>query len=486
MRTPRSLTRRELFLASAGGAAMAAVATASPAAARWPAIRVPDAAEATDLQQAARDAYIFGYPLVLMDVTRQQMTAVPAAAPALMKAPVNQFTHVPGFPDATFHSVVSPNVDTLYSVAWLDLQKEPMVLSLPDTRGRYYLMPMYDAWTNVFASPGARTTGTGAGNYAVVGPHWTGSLPPDLHAFHAPTDMAWIIGRTQANGPADYAFVHSLQAQYRLTPLSAWGKSYTPPTNVPVDPAADTVTAPVDQVAHMTTQTFWSRFAALMTTNPPAVADAPVVARLAPLGIVPGQALDWARLSPAQTEALDTGRAQGLAAVEAAGKKPPVAIVNTWSISTHIGTYGTNYLLRAGVAWVGLGANLPEDAIFPRTAVDRTGQALDGAHRYVLHFAKADLPPVNAFWSLTMYNDRQFLVDNPLNRYAIRDRDAQLVYGPDGALDIVIQHASPGTAQEGNWLPAPAGAFNLVLRLYWPKPPALDGSWAPPAVTKVS
>jgi hypothetical protein len=186
----------------------------------------PASETANATRVTAEDAYIYGYPLVLMDVTRAKMTNVPHALG--MGAPINQFASVKTFPDATFTDVVSPNADTLYTQAWLDLSKEPLVLSVPDTHGRYYLMPMLDAWTNVFASPGKRTTGTGKGNFAITGPGWTGSLPVGVKEIKSPTDMVWVIGRTQANGKADFPAVNAIQAQYKLTPLSEWGKPYTP------------------------------------------------------------------------------------------------------------------------------------------------------------------------------------------------------------------------------------------------------------------
>jgi hypothetical protein len=462
------LTRRTFVAGTSGVAAALAFAFSSRA-------------QADHLRTAA-EAYIFAYPLVLMDFTRQQFTATPS--PTGRQAPVNQFAHSLVFPDHTFETVVSPNVDTLYSTAWLDLAEEPIVLSLPDTGDRYYVMEIVDAWTTVFAAPGPRTTGTSAGAYALVGPGWDGTLPDGIEAFRSPTALAWILGRTETNGEADYDAVHALQAQYTLTPLSAWGTAYTPPANVPVDPEADITTAPVDQVASMTPEAFWTRFANVMIANPPTPADAPMVEGLARLGIVAGQPLNWDELEPAQAAALEAGYAGGVAQVEAAGRQPAATLQNGWAIAYDLGDYGTDYLRRAATAWVGVGANLPEDAIYPITRLDSEGEPLNGANRYLLRFAADELPPANGFWSLTMYNDRQFLVENPLGRYAIRDSDP-LAFGPDGSLEILIQHDAPGPDLEANWLPAPADAFNLVLRLYWPQPRALDGSWIPPAVTKV-
>ncbi len=213
---------------------------------------------------------------------------------------MNQFVHVRAFPDASFKDVVRANVDTLYSSAWLDLSKEPIVLSVPDTRGRYYLMPMIDAWTNIFASPGKRTTGTKAGHFAITGPGWSGTLPKGVQELKSPTNMVWIIGRTQTNGPKDYAAVHAIQDGYKLVPLSAFGKPYTAPKGE-VDPAVDMKTPPVEQLKKMTTEAFLGRLAALLKANPPPASEAPVLAKLAKIGVVPARSSilrSWIRPSP--------------------------------------------------------------------------------------------------------------------------------------------------------------------------------------------
>lgn len=435
-----------------------------------------------DVQSIAEEAYIYGYPLVLMDISKQVMTNV--ANVSATKAPINQFVHLRTFPDASFTDVVSPNADTLYSSAMLDLSREPIILSVPDTNGRYYLFQMLSAWTNVFASPGKRTTGTRAGNFAIVGPTWTGTLPPGVTEYRSPTNLVWILGRTQTNGPSDYAAVHALQNKYKLTPLSAWGTNYRPPTNVATDPNLDMTTPPVDQAANLSAPDFFERLAKLMKANPPAKADDPILARMAEIGIVPGRTFNTGRLDQPFLTALAKARNAAKAKIAArASNDPSSPTINGWQIAYDLGTYGTDYLLRAFVALYGLGANLPEDAIYPRTAVDSTGAALDGANRYVIHFEKDQVPPVNAFWSLTMYNDRQFFVANPINRYAIGDRDA-LKFNADGSLDIYIQNAAPGATKESNWLPAPSGKFNMLMRLYWPKPEVLDRTWQPPGVDR--
>jgi hypothetical protein len=436
-----------------------------------------------EVEKIAKEAYIFGYPLVLMDVTRQVGTACPS--PTAMCAPINQFANAPAFPDHTFTDVVRPNADTLYSTAWLDLSKEAMVLSVPDIKGRYYLMQMLDAWTNVFASPGARTTGTGKGDFAIVGPGFKGKLPAGLKKVESPTNLVWIIGRTQTNGKADYEAVHTIQKEYKLTPLSAWGKPYTPPAKVPVDSKVSKE-PPVEQVEKMDAQEFFGRLNALMQAHPPAAADAKAMQKFAAIGIATGKKFSLEGLDPAVKTALEKGLKEAQKEIVAEGKKIGGGkVVNGWMLTYDLGSYGTKYPYRAAIAYVGLGANLPEDAIYPKTRVDGEGKLLTGKNKYVMHFTKDQIPPVKAFWSLTLYNDKQFFAKNPLNRYAIGDRD-KLKFNPDGSLDLYIQHESPGKDKESNWLPAPKDGFDLVLRLYWPKKSVLDGTWAPPPVKVVS
>ena len=369
--------------------------------------------------------------------------------------------------------------------AWLDLTKEPLVLSLPDTGDRYYLMQMLDAWTNVFASPGTRTTGNHKGDHAIVGPNYSGRLPEGLKEIKSPTSFVWVIGRTQTNGKADCAAVRSLKAQYKLIPLSAWGTDYVAPSEVPVDPKVDVRMPPVETVAKMDAAAFFGRLAALLQDNPPAEADKPMVEKLARIGITPGRSFDPSKLDTAVAKGLERGAVAGREMIFAETKKPQGKVANGWDVMDNLGRFGTNYLFRSVVALVGLGANLPEDAIYPRATADIDGKPLTGANRYVIQFPKGQLPPVKAFWSITMYNSKQFFVDNPIDRYAIGDRD-KLRFNDDGSLTLYIQHASPGKDLESNWLPAPKDAFNLLMRLYWPKAEIIDGTWKPPAVKKVA
>ena len=359
-----------------------------------------------------------------------------------------------------------------------------MIISVPATGGRYYLLPMQDMWTDVFAVPGKRAGGTGSGHYAVVPAAWQGQLPDDVSRIDAPTPHLWIIGRTQTDGPDDYQAVNTVQDGYAITPLSQWGQQPQRPPVV-VDPAVDMTTPPVEQVNRMSTTEYFARAAELMKLHPPHVTDWSVLTRMRRIGIVPGQSVDIETLAPVVREALNQGAAAARQAMQA--KVPKLApLLNGWQVSVEtMGVYGNYYLKRATLAMIGLGSNPPEDAVYPLAFVDGTGEPLTGDHDYVLHFDAPELPPVGAFWSVTVYDRDGFQVPNPLNRCALGDRDP-LRYNPDGSLDLAIQQESPGPQQEMNWLPAPPGPMALFLRLYEPKPEVLDGRWEPPAMRRVA
>jgi hypothetical protein len=435
-----------------------------------------------DALKIGTEAYVFGYPLVLMDVTRQVSTAVPKVLG--QKAPVNQFAHMREFPDHTSAGVLIPDADTLYSFAWLDLQREPMILGLPAVGKRYYMMPMLDAWSNVFAVPGTRTTGNGRGDFAIVGPQWTGTLPAGLKEIRSPTAMVWLIGRTQTGGRRDYAAVHAIQDKYTLTPLSAWGKGYTPPANVPIEQGTNLKLPPKSQVAQMDAATYFGRLNALMQDNPPAAADAPALARFVAIGVAPGRSFDLTHLDLAVAKGLERSVRAGQAQIVTNTKQARGTNINGWGLFTATGSYGTNYLWRSIVALTGLGAVLPEDVVSQSTTVDADGRPLTGANRYVVRLPEGQLPPVNAFWSLTMYNARKAFVRNPINRYALSNRD-KLKLDADGSLSLYVQSDSPGKGQESNWLPSPQDSFIVVMRLYWPRQEILDGTWKIPALERV-
>ena len=443
-------------------------------------------AASTETESAAVDAYVYGYPLVTMELTRRSFTNV--AKPDGKSAPMGYFVNVPKYPPASDKRVTAPNADTLYSTAWIDVGKEPYILHVPDEHGRFYLMPMLSGWTDVFADPGKRTTGTAAADFAITGPGWKGTLPPGIKAeYKSPTNIVWVLGRTYSDGtPTDYAAVNAIQAQYKLILLSAWGRPYTPSAGV-VNPTWDTKDPVRDQVDSMDGATYFRLLANLMKTNPPAAADAPMVATMAKIGIVPGQDFDTAKVNQEQSAAVQAAPHPAQAAIM--GLLKEVALTNGWSVFTKLGQYGTEYRLRALVTAIGLGANRPQDAIYPIGEVDADGKPFDGASRYVMHFPSGQLPPVDGFWSLTMYDDHYFFVPNKLDRYTLSARNA-LKRNADGSIDLYLQASDPGAAKEANWLPTtPSGKFIPMLRLYWPKetpPSILDGTWKPPPIVKSS
>jgi len=430
----------------------------------------------------ATDAYIYGYPLVTMEMTRRVMTNV--AKVEGTRGPMGQFIKLRQYPDATFRDVTAPNADTLYTTAWLDVGKEPWVVSLPDLQGRYALFPMLDGWTNVFQVPGKRTTGTAAQTYAITGPGWSGTLPAGVVEYKSPTALVWLLGRIYCTGtPQDYAAVHAIQDQCKLVPLSSWGKDYTPPPGK-VDPAIDMKAAVRDQVNRMSAVEYFTLLAELMKANPPAAADAPALERFARIGLVPGQSYDASKLQADFVKRVPQVAFDRIMLQFKVGQS--VKNINGWMFDSVTGIYGTDYLNRAFVTAIGLGANRIQDAVYPTSLKDVRGNDYSGANKYTVHFPKGQLPPTRGFWSITMYDANYFFVANQINRYSISARQ-NLTANADGTVDLYIQKDSPGAGKEANWLPAPAGKFILMLRMYWPdeSPPSIiDGSWTPPAVRK--
>ena len=419
------------------------------------------------------EAYVFGYPLVIMDVTRVRSNQY--------LGPENQLHRVRQFPDAQFKNVVRPNVDTLYTTAFIDMAQGPWVFEMAPNNTRYELMPFMDAWTNVFASPGTRTTGTAGGTFLLAGPGWTGPTPAGMQLLRSPTRLVWLIGRTQTNGASDLPVVHRLQDGLKLHRLDSDPSPLVVPTSSVYEPLA-TDLAPLATMKAMGTQAFFERLSALMVDNPPAAADGQMVMKLARIGLMPGRPPQWNWL-----DRLSVGLGRWIADFKLSQELNNLSDAKRgWSTPPAVlGQYGTHYNIRAGVAIIGLGANLPADATYPMTRGDANGQSLNGKHRYKLHFEPGSLPPVNAFWSLTAYGDDDYLIDNPLQRFALGDRDP-LVYNPDGSLDLWIQSDPPPGKPQSNWLPVkPDQAFSLNARLYWPKPSAVDATWRMPSVERL-
>ncbi|WP_235956888.1 DUF1254 domain-containing protein [Fundidesulfovibrio magnetotacticus] len=436
------------------------------------------------------EAYVYGYPLVTMEMTRRVMTNV--EKPQGTHAPMGQFVRMREYPTAEFRDVTAPNADTLYTTAWIDVGREPYVLTLPDAKDRYYLFPMLDGWTNVFQAPGKRTTGTGPQQYAITGPGWNGKLPDGVKEYKSPTNIVWLLGRIYCTGtPEDYETVHKLQDEIALVPLSSYGKPYTPPAGK-VDPSLDMKLAVREQVNALSAHDYFNLLARLLKDNPPAPADKPMLAKMARLGIVPGQPFDGNRLSPLAREAFATVPKIGFERIMLWMKEGVLAgdmkLQNGWAFTTKTGDYGVNYIQRALITAIGLGANLPQDAVYPTSEGPNVLASYHGGKNYVMRFEKGQLPPAEGFWSLTMYDKDYFFVKNPLNRQSISARQ-NLKPNADGSVDLYIQHDNPGPDKESNWLPAPKDTFVLMLRLYWPSkanPSILDGSWVIPEVKEVN
>ncbi len=433
----------------------------------------------------AEDAYYFGYAPLLRKYTYLKQTSVAEPNHNGM-APINQISHFVTFPDANYTDIVKPNVDTYYSLAWMDVSKEPVVMTVP-AMDRYYLIPFYDAYTNVFQVVGTRTTGSGAHNLLITGPNWEGQVPEGMLEVKSPHNLVTIISRIKVDSEEDgVKNVVPLQNQMKIIPLSKWGTDYTPakgqdnPENLKINP-------PV-YVENMSIEQYFNELAEYIAEFPPAEADSTMIENMKKIGIVAGQPWDISQFSPELQAKLKEVPKKGFAKLRQMQQNPPADwIKNNWLYITATGEYGTDYLNRAVVNFVGYGANLPLDAVYPFTFKDKEGNMFDGKNKYVLHLNKEQLPPLNkgGFWSLTMYNADEFLVDNPINRYALRDRDP-LVYNEDGSLDIYIQSDNPGAEKEANWLPSPKeGKFNLTFRFYNPKQPIIDRTYDIPMVEKV-
>ena len=478
------LTRREATLGSLGLIG-AGVLTTPARAFEGP---FADLTEGAEDFATASEAYVFGYPLVTMEMTRRVISNV--AAPEGTRAPMGTLIKLRQYPDASFRDVTAPNADTLYTTSFVDVGAEPWIVSLPDFDDRYALFPMLDGWTTVFDAPGKRTTGTGPQTWAITGPGWTGALPEGVVEYKSRTSLVWLLGRIYCAGtPEDYAAVHALQDAIKLRPLSAWDAAdWTPPAGT-VDPAVDMKTSVRDQVNALDAREFFTLGCALMKRNPPAAADAPLLERIARIGLVPGNDFDATKLrADFVTRVPEVAFARIM--LHFKFSDGDVKDVNGWGFTLKTGTYDTNYLQRALVTAIGLGANLPEDAVYPTS--ERPDSRLpfrhyDGSEKWVLTFPKDQMPPVKGFWSVTMYDEAFYFVANPINRYSISARQ-DLKVNADGSVDILIQNERPGKDLEANWLPAPAGRFQLMARLYWPDPAApsiLDGTWTLPAVKRV-
>jgi hypothetical protein len=427
-------------------------------------------------------AYVYGFPWVYLPTLRYLWVTQPMDPRMTPYAPVNHFWNGRFLADATYRNGGSPNNDTLYSIAWVDVTREPMVLSVPDMGDRYYTFEIASLDSDNFAYVGKRTTGSGPGNFAIVGPDWKGKLPKGVVALD-PSRTPWvlIIGRTLVDNAADVLVVNKLQDQYRLTPLSMWGK---PDATLP---ASRDVWKPFDPKTDPLAQ--WKTMNRAMTENPPVSRDALLIKTFATIGVGPGQDVD--KMDEATKRGLVRAAVDGRTLLQGAissgelGKR-----INYWNFPPRdFGRAGTvdDFLLRGALQCLGgIIANDPEEAVYANTALDSDGTTLDGSKNYVLHFASNQLPKVKAFWSITMYSPDYNLVDNPINRYSIGDRTPGVKRDADGGLTVYIQATSPAKDKESNWLPSTkSGPFLLILRTYMPEQEILEQTWQIPGVAAV-
>ena len=429
----------------------------------------------------AMQTYVYGFPLVMMDVTRQVMTATPT--PGEYSAPINQFQKLRTYVPPDFKNVVRISTNSLWETAFLDLQNEPLVVTVPDAQGIPIAVRWLNMWTDVIGTAGSRTPETNAGNYLITGPGWSGTVPGDIKkVFKCPTRYSWILVELSAAGPQDFPKIHGVQDQFKVTPLSAWGTPYTPPATVPVDPNVDLTATPYDQVRLMTGEMFFKKLALLMKDNPSYASDTGMIEKLKKLGVEPGKEFDPTKIDPRVLKGINDAPAEVWMKLATGpyGMKPP----NGWINMLNIAEYGSDYQTRAYVAYMGLGAGVADDIVYPSAFVDSDGRALDGAYKYVMHFDKADLPPSqNGVWSISSYREN-FYVHNPIDRYGLLP--AMVKYNPDGSLDVYLQAKSPGADKESNWLPIPpSGLVNLTIRIYDPKKEALEPSYKIPPIRKV-
>jgi hypothetical protein len=424
-------------------------------------------------------AALYALPLVIMDVTREESLAGSGAM-------LNQFFHVRALLTDSFRTVIRPNVDTLYSAAWLDVSTEPVVMTLPPSGGRFFMIQCMDAWTNVFADPGVRTLGNNEAKYQIVGPDWHGPLVAGAEEIRAPTQMVWVIARVYVRNRDDLLAARGYQSQLDIRPLSrvndpTFKSAYPNPGQRKASPMMMGV------LKEMGPKAFFERFMKLTAANPPAAQDAPFVRDvLEPLGIAPGHSRAWENIDASDQRALAAGLEQVLNTFSdrISFQRQNRQRANGWDMpgQGQGGSFGMRYAARAAVAVLGLGAKVRADGVDFNASVDGNGDRLDGSKAYRLIFAPGDTPPAKAFWSITLYDDQGYLVANPRDRYAVRPGEG-LVYELDGSLIIYLQSEDPGPEHRPNWLPTPAGqTYELSLRAYWPNEALLNGQWTPPPV----
>jgi hypothetical protein len=429
-------------------------------------------------------AYIWGFPLVTMERQFNFVTS-PNVPPGIGRGPSNAISCATALANASFTDVVTPNSDTLYCQSQFDLRKEPVVIVVPPINDRYYSFEFLDAYTNDYTYLGQRASGGNGGTYLMAGPDWNGQVPEGMTKIWTPTNLAWLITRTLAKGPADVPNVIAIQDKIVVKPLSEFQANTTSSTapKTEVNASKEIPIGPQPTLIAPTGIKIFDEISAAMDGNPLNPPDPVLVTKLASIGIGPGKVPSTEANDTIKT-ALQNGITEGQKLIDAKVAKFGT-LVNGWLSNAQPGVYGTDYLFRAATTQFGLGANIGQEAFYPSTFTDSQGKPLNGNNSYLIHFDPGQTPPVDGFWSVSMYNDKNLFIDNPINRYNIGKYTEGLKNNTDGSLDIFIQNKNPGPDKESNWLPSPEGSFNMVLRLYLPQPQALNGTWQLPLVQKV-
>jgi hypothetical protein len=430
-------------------------------------------------------AYIWGFPLITMERQFNYVTS-PNVPPGIGRGPANSISCASELADANFTDVVTPNSDTLYCQTQFDLTNEPVVVVVPPISDRYYSFEFLDAYTNDYAYLGQRASGGNGGTYLLAGPDWNGQVPEGMTKIWTPTNLAWLITRTLVKSPADVPNVIAIQDKFIVKPLSLFQGNATTSsqsTATQTNASKEVPIGPQPTLIAPTGIKIFDEISTAMVGNPLNPPDPALVTKLASIGIGPGKAPSTEANDTIKT-ALQTGISEGQKLTDA---RVAVfgTVVNGWLTNAQAGVYGSDYLFRAAVTQFGLGANIGQEAFYPSTFTDSQGKPLSGNSSYLIHFEPGQTPPVDAFWSVSMYNDKNLFIDNPINRYSIGQYTEGLKNNTDGSVDIYIQNASPGADKESNWLPAPEGSFNMVLRTYLPQSQVLNGTWQLPLVQNV-
>ncbi len=436
----------------------------------------------------AVQAYIFGFAAVEMERTRRILTNTSVTTPK--QVPMNQILHNTRLVTAADREVVTPNNDTPYSIMFLDLSQEPMLLHIPAYGDRYFTFPFMDAYTEQFCAIGQRKQGPqgqqviaapNGGDFAIVGPGWTGDLPADVERIDSPTNIVWIIHRPLVDGPADLPTLIALKEQITLKPLSAYGQVYTPPPGQvsQIDPDVAKLGSPLMGLK------YFELLGDIMRKNSMPADEAGLEALFSKIGLSVQNGFEPDILDAETLEALEKA-SHDAKEIIFANLNTAGTVVNNWNYTVgNFGLFQKDYLLRAVSAQKGLGVLVPHEAIYPTGNIDDHNELLNGSHNYTLTFPAGQLPPNDGFWSLSMYGSDFFFVDNPLGRYAIGDRMPGLQFDADGSLTLYIQSESPGKDKESNWLPAPKGGFYVIFRVYLPREEVLSLEYKLPPIKRV-